>query len=173
MSAVTSIVRSINVKDASVKTATVQIRSVIVSAKQMTLSVFRQVREENLVETVGGDFRLRGIPWGAVQYFWGDMPEKCHDGEPVLHVLWQKDDELRRSRVEIPGSYIVRQAEQRIAGATRAGLVYFERIASAAIRTDITDDLPDDAEARLGGFRWPVPVELAGDREGREKFRAE
>src|SRR5262249_37537067 len=36
-----------------------------------------------------------GLPWGIVNYH----PNKCGDGRPHRHVVWQKDDELRRATV--------------------------------------------------------------------------
>lgn len=77
--------------EASVKTASVEIKALTVSGKQVTLAVFRQLKNEQLIDTYTG--KLVGTPWGTVNYFFGD----CRDNH--LHIVWQKGDELRRSCV--------------------------------------------------------------------------
>ncbi len=74
-------------KDASVKTASVTIQSLSIGSKQVTLSVFRQVELEDLIDP--GTLQLKGIPWGRVNYYW-------KDNDVGLHILWQKSTELRR-----------------------------------------------------------------------------
>jgi hypothetical protein len=77
-----------------VKTAslTVEIKSLHVGTKQMTLSVFRQIHEEDLLDK---DFKLLGKPWGLINYWW----DKCPQWNPsCIHVIWQKGNELRRFR---------------------------------------------------------------------------
>lgn len=83
----------ITVEQAELKTATVEIRHLIVSARKMTLSVFRQIEHEPLLLRNGNTFGFAGMPWGRVGYYWGD-----HDRDD-LHILWQKGRELRRSLV--------------------------------------------------------------------------
>lgn len=85
--------RVITVEQAELKTASVEIRHVVVNARKMTLSVFRQIPEEDILVLEGGGWRLAGVPWGLVNYFWGSMNANRH------HVLWQKGKELRRSLV--------------------------------------------------------------------------
>jgi len=81
-------VRKIKIEEAQIKTATVEVKSLVINARKMTLSVFRQVQQENVIneETL----ELKGIPWGTINYFWGDLY-----GD--VHVLWQSGNELRRS----------------------------------------------------------------------------
>jgi hypothetical protein len=85
--------------NASVTTATVAIQTMTISGRQVTLSVFRQLRREPLVTDDG---TLNGQPWGVVNY----NPDKCMPYDPAgtnhLHVVWQKGDELRRSCEEEP-----------------------------------------------------------------------
>jgi hypothetical protein len=88
----------LTVHNAQVTTATVQIRTLTVSGKQVTLAVFRQLIEEPLVTEDG---KLAGLPWGTVNYH----PDKCADYSRHLHVVWQDGDELRRSYVREPGSW--------------------------------------------------------------------
>jgi hypothetical protein len=79
----------INVEKAQIKTTAVEIKTLTVSGKQVTLSVFRQIPEEELVdwETMS----LKGVPWGNINYFWKD-----NGNEDFFHLLWQKGKELRR-----------------------------------------------------------------------------
>jgi hypothetical protein len=83
--------RSITAREATVKTATVDVKALTISGKQVTLSVFRQLKDESIVDGESAD--LRGVPWGVVNYFWGD----CAKSLPHLHVVWQKGEELRRA----------------------------------------------------------------------------
>jgi hypothetical protein len=81
-------------KEATITTATVEVKSLTITGKQVTLSVFRQLLNEPLVDEETAE--LRGVPWGTVNYFWGD----CKPDH--LHVVWQKGDELRRACVYKP-----------------------------------------------------------------------
>lgn len=86
-----SATRRITTHDASVKTAAVEVKALTISGKQVTLSVFRQLVNEPLINPHDGT--LFGTPWGRVNYFWGDC-EPDH-----LHVVWEKSRELRRACV--------------------------------------------------------------------------
>jgi hypothetical protein len=65
------------------------------SGKQVTLSVFRQIKKEELI---AGDGSFRGSPWLTINYH----PDGCAGGDEHLHVLWIKDQELRRANVYKP-----------------------------------------------------------------------
>lgn len=80
-------VKRINVEDAKIKTATVEIKALTINAKQMTLSVFRQIQEESIIDE--DTLQLKGVAWGKVNYFWKDQ-------EGAINILWQKENELRR-----------------------------------------------------------------------------
>jgi hypothetical protein len=82
----------LTVQNAEIKTATVQIQTLTVSGKQVTLAVFRQLREELLLAENG---TLNGVPWGTVNYH----PDKCVDDHPHWHIVWQRDTDLLRARV--------------------------------------------------------------------------
>lgn len=91
--------RRITTHEATVKTATVEIKSLQISGKQVTLAVFRQLKEEPIVSYATAE--LRGVPWGTVNYHPGTCEylwEETEGGEH-LHVVWQKGNELRRSAV--------------------------------------------------------------------------
>ena len=89
----------ISVEKAEINTATIEVQTLMVDSRKLTLSVFRQIKEENIIAIENRNFipglflreYLLGTPWGTVNYFWGDQEEN-HD----LHILWQKDNELRR-----------------------------------------------------------------------------
>ena len=85
-------VGAISVHKAEILTATVEVKTLRISGKQMTLSVFRQLLEESLHNTDDGS--AKGTVWGRVNYYWGN----CADGDH-LHVVWQRDDALRRACV--------------------------------------------------------------------------
>lgn len=85
-------VKTITTQEASIKTATVEVKTLTLGGKQMTLSVFRQLQEEELIDMETGQFR--GLPWGTVNYH----PD-CRTGAEHLHVVWQKGSALRRATV--------------------------------------------------------------------------
>ena len=78
-------------REATVKTASVEMKVLSISGKQMTLAVYRQLDEEEIIDEETG--KLKGVPWGRVNYFWG----KCEPDH--LHIVWQKGEELRRACV--------------------------------------------------------------------------
>jgi hypothetical protein len=86
-----SAMRKIQVSEAIVHTATVEVKTLMISGRQVTLSVFRQLKNESIFDSEA--MTLRGVPWGAVNYFWGD----CKPDH--LHVVWQYGSELRRACV--------------------------------------------------------------------------
>jgi hypothetical protein len=85
----------LTVHNAEVKTATVEIRTLTISGKQVTLAVFRQLQEAPLVAEDG---TFNGLPWGTVNYH----PDRCADSGKHLHAVWQDGAELRRSLVYAP-----------------------------------------------------------------------
>lgn len=96
--------RRINVEDAKIKTAAVEIKSLTVSGKQVTLAVFRQLQEESLFDMDGCDMTFEGIPWGRVNYHFDKCGIDPETGKHYthLHIVWQKGNELRRTLVEHP-----------------------------------------------------------------------
>jgi len=83
--------RRITTRDAIVKTATITIKTMSIGNKQVTLSGFRQLLQEPLLNPETAE--LRGVPWGWYNYYWGD----CTNDH--LHLVWQKGDELQRDCV--------------------------------------------------------------------------
>lgn len=80
----------INVQEANINTINVEVKSLTINGKQVTLAVFRQLQEELLVSS---ELTLLGTPWGKVNYH----PDKCSDTKEHIHIVWQKGSELRRS----------------------------------------------------------------------------
>lgn len=88
---------ALTVHNAEVKTATVEIKALTIGGKQVTLSFFRQLREERLVNHDGS---FNGTPWGIVNYH---PTSACANLSEHWHVVWQCGDELFRSRILIFG----------------------------------------------------------------------
>ena len=91
----------ITVKEASVKTAAVEVKSLVISGRQVTMSLFRQFLPAVLVDSKTAD--LRGTPWGFVNYYWKNCDHyrylsdyNFRSGEH-RHVVWQLGNELRRT----------------------------------------------------------------------------
>ncbi|MEU7928466.1 hypothetical protein [Micromonospora sp. NPDC049107] len=107
----------LTVQNAEIRTASVEIKTLTVSGKQVTLAVFRQLRD---VPLVNEDGTLRGSPWGSVNYH----PDKCADLSEHLHVVWQQGSDLLRSAVGAPGDSSIESpvAGHVLAAAIRDGL---------------------------------------------------
>lgn len=93
--AMTTTVARIKTHEATVKLAAVYVKALMIEKHQVTLAVFRQLRNQDLVDPDSA--ALAGVPWGTVNYHpstWGCPAEDNH-----LHVVWQLGDELRRSMV--------------------------------------------------------------------------
>lgn len=84
--------RALDVHAAQLITAAVEVKTLTIRGKQVTLAVFRQLEEKPLLLENGS---LAGIPWGRVNYH----PDKCSDDISHMHVVWQEGMELRRARV--------------------------------------------------------------------------
>jgi hypothetical protein len=85
----------LTIHNAEINTVSVEVKTLTVSGKQVTLAVFRQLRERKLVAEAG---TLNGLPWGIVNYH----PDKCGNDDDHIHVVWQDAQELCRSRVDVP-----------------------------------------------------------------------
>lgn len=86
--------KQLTTQNATITTAAVQVKTLTISGKQVTLAVFRQLREEPLIAYDG---TLNGVPWGYVNYH----PDKCGDTRiDHWHIVWQRGEELLRCRVD-------------------------------------------------------------------------
>lgn len=85
----------LTVHNAEIATAAVEVKTLTIKGKQVTLAVFRQIQVEDLFDR---ELAYRGNPWGRVNYHVG-----CDNvSGPHWHVVWQKDLELRRAIVRSP-----------------------------------------------------------------------
>ena len=88
----------LTVHNAQITTAAVEIQTLTIRGKQVTLAVFRQLLERDLIDPDSGSFN--GLPWGTVNYH----PDRCAERASHHHVVWQEGDGLRRSLVSKPRS---------------------------------------------------------------------
>lgn len=88
----------IHTSEAVIRTATVEVKSLTVSGKQMTLALFKQLYDEDLIDRYSGE--MNGAPWGIVNYHWDECKVKGQLVSKHIHVIWQRGNELRRSYVK-------------------------------------------------------------------------
>lgn len=135
----------IDVQQASLNTATVQIKTLTINGKQVTMAVFRQLLQEELFNEDG---TLKGQVWGHVNYF----PKPCEPDH--LHVVWQKGAELRRACIfENPCRSVLATHEQRMREAASDLLAF-------ALRNE-TDGLSQELCVNVTGYQL-VRVTLGG-----------
>jgi hypothetical protein len=79
----------------SIEPATVTINTLTINGKQVTLDVFRQLKEAALINHDGS---LAGSPWGLVNYH----QKRCDKLKKHAHVVWQLDDQLRQETIQPP-----------------------------------------------------------------------
>jgi hypothetical protein len=134
----------LTVQNALVRSATVEIKSLTVSGRQVTQAVFRQVPYQQILKADGS---LAGTPWGWVNYWWKDSEPW---GEAPLHVLWQQGGELRRAAVIKPAMRSVRHY--------REG--YRSRYADnpfVVVLGQLEQNVAEILEDRQPGCVWTVP----------------
>ncbi|MFI7329319.1 hypothetical protein ACIBQ3_32370 [Streptomyces rubiginosohelvolus] len=88
--------KQLTTQNATITTAAVEVKTLTISGKQVTQAVFKQMEVENIIQPL--DAELAGEPWGRVNYH----PDKCADEREHLHVVWNKEGELRRATVYEP-----------------------------------------------------------------------
>jgi hypothetical protein len=143
--------RVIESHEATVKTMTVAIKAMTIGKRQVTLSVFRQLLMEQVIDPATGQFR--GVPWGKVNYRWGYCDQK---GQDHLHVVWQKGDELRRACVD-PHAEAASEAAslldsyRRLQGSARDLAVYTLGLKQRA-------EVRDGGDGRLHSYLGPWQV---------------
>src|SRR5258706_13888217 len=88
----------LNIHNAKLKTASVEIKTLTIEGKQVTLAVFRQLEIKPLINKEKGF--LNGIPWGRVNYH----PDGCKDTfKDHYHIIWQAGTELFRDNIPYLG----------------------------------------------------------------------
>jgi hypothetical protein len=151
--------RTLQVRNAQITTAAVQVQSLTISNRQVTLAVFRQLLNEDLLDADTG--AMLGTPWGRVNYYFGDCKEGSH-----LHVVWQKGDELRRACVGRIRPYDDREEERWRLDKLRLGII---QTIAAVLLLDwldkkrpaplITEDQDEVFFQIPGGNRWRLRKE--------------
>jgi hypothetical protein len=79
----------------SIEPGTVTINTLTINGKQVTVDVFRQLKEAVLINHDGS---LAGSPWGLVNYH----QKRCDKLEKHAHVVWQLGDQLRQDTIQAP-----------------------------------------------------------------------
>jgi hypothetical protein len=104
--------------NAQITTAAVEVKTLTISGKQVTQSVFRQLLTEQILNEDG---TLAGVPGGHVNYH----PDKCADSSRAhLHVVWQLGSELRRCRVNATASFDEYGSDDRVRYPEQADAFY-------------------------------------------------
>ena len=81
----------------NINTMQIEIKSMMVGKKQLSLSLMRQIIQEDLIDF--DKLLFKGVPWGHVNYFWGDDKHRSYPS--AINVIWQKGNELRRSVINL------------------------------------------------------------------------
>lgn len=78
---------SVQTEDVEITSTAVEIDTLRVSGRQLTLRTFRQIQEAPVIDSETHE--IRGTVWGWVNYFWNGV-------EGDIHAVWQDENELRR-----------------------------------------------------------------------------
>lgn len=76
-------------RDLSIEELAVTIKTIKVNNRKMTLSVFKQLPSENIFHSQ--TLELKGVPWGKVNYYWGDK-----NPWQGIQVVWVEGNVLKR-----------------------------------------------------------------------------
>ena len=129
--------RAIQTTDCKITSNTVQIKILEVKGKQMTIAVFKQLITEEIVDYSSG--KLMGEVWGFVnrhddyQSHYVLAPYQSHYVlAPHLHIIWQKGNELRKDRIEMPPDWdrILRRVSSERFGFMKEGDESLEALAN-------------------------------------------
>lgn len=146
----------LTVHNATITTATIEIRTLTIGTRQVTQNIFRQLPEHPVINHAGN---VDGTPWGTVNYH----PDRCEDTKEHIHVVWQCGDELRRSHVRCPlNAYLEhRLAPQYAIALIAEGASRFDRDSPISV---YRSPAGGGAVARFNllgvSFRAAIPVEF-------------
>jgi hypothetical protein len=132
---------AIRTNEAVIRTATIEIKTLSVSKRQVTMGLFRQLQQEELIDPETMEFR--GVPWGRVNYFWNGSG----GSEGDLHIVWQKDTELRRAVVTKHLPYHLRTSYDRDIRLAE----YLSLLPNIERELSALDSLPEGHEHRYHG----------------------
>ncbi|AZQ32633.1 hypothetical protein EJ357_03560 [Streptomyces cyaneochromogenes] len=156
-------------QNAVITTATIEVKTLTLGGKQVTQSVFRQLREEPLINHDG---TLNGTPWGFVNYH----PDKCADGEPHRHVVWQRDGELLRATVSQPydcrGAYWSAAGQEFLEAHAREVVAGRGRYFGGKLPELVREDDAVVVRHRVDGFPFSVILDAPEDIRVRDAWRA-
>src|SRR5262249_41170894 len=82
------------------RTMSVEVKALVINDRQVTLALYRQLRDEQIVyyrhwDDGTASYSLRGTPWGWVNHHTDACKQLCKLQIPHLHVVWQLGDKLR------------------------------------------------------------------------------
>ncbi|MGI8542201.1 MAG: hypothetical protein ACR2MD_01830 [Aridibacter sp.] len=80
-------------QQATIKTAEISIKTLTLKNKQVTLAVFRQLDQADIIDE--DSCKMNGIAWGRINYH----PDKCGNKSEHIHIVWQKDNFLYRNTI--------------------------------------------------------------------------
>ncbi|GAA3375562.1 hypothetical protein [Streptomyces racemochromogenes] len=97
--------RRLTAQNATILTASVEVQTLTISGRQVTLSLFLQIPERPLISDDG---TLNGVPWGRVNYH----PDRCEPGvgkegrrtitvPEHTHLIWQCGEDPFRAKVDV------------------------------------------------------------------------
>lgn len=99
--------KRLTTQNATITTAAVEMKTLTISGKQVTLAVFRQLLESPLVDW--NTCQLRGVPWGWVNHHARNAcptvdadpfdHRAAREVVPHRHIVWQQGEMLRQSAV--------------------------------------------------------------------------
>lgn len=103
----------VEVTDATIATTSIEIKTVVIGKKQMTLSVFRQLPVEPLFDFNDPKLHYRGLLWGHVNYHWNNCaPNGLRDPHSHLHVVWQLGPRLVQTPIYKPCPFRLSRARE-------------------------------------------------------------
>lgn len=127
--------KQLTTRNATITTASVEVKTLTIGGKQVTLAVFRQLKEEDVLHPLNAT--IDGNLWGTVNYH----PDKCANADEHLHVVWQKGSELRRARINAPTCAVFKHL--------RAGLYAEALIADGLLRQGAERAMPGPRQVRI------------------------
>lgn len=75
-----------------IQQVSIDVKVIRIGKKQMTLSVFRQLEENSIINTDTKE--LEGVAWGKVNYH-----NNCIAGFTHIHIIWQRENQLWQDTV--------------------------------------------------------------------------
>jgi hypothetical protein len=92
----------VSVEDVTIQTAAVEIKTMLIGKKQMTVGMFRQLPSLDIMDVKDDEIELQGVVWGHVNHHNSECVNLDH-----LHVVWQNGHVLYQSSIyhSVPSRY--------------------------------------------------------------------